>query len=53
MTVARAADIVRAGAAGIAGIGLFVPPAGQSADRHLQTIASALRRAFDTCEAVS
>ncbi len=53
ITVERAADVARAGAAGIAGIGLFVPPPGMSADRHLQTIAAALRRAFDTCEAVS
>jgi thiamine-phosphate pyrophosphorylase len=53
MTVERAAEVARAGAAGIAGIGLFVPPAGASADRHLQTVAARLRRAFDTCEAVS
>jgi thiamine-phosphate pyrophosphorylase len=53
ITVERAAAAARAGAAGIAGIGLFVPPAGTSADRHLQTIAAALRRAFDTCETVS
>lgn len=53
ITVERAVEAARAGAAGIAGIGLFVPPAGTSADRHLQTIAAELRRAFDTCEAVS
>jgi thiamine-phosphate diphosphorylase len=53
ITVERAAEAARAGAAGIAGIGLFVPPAGTSADRHLQDIATGLRRAFDTCEAVS
>ena len=53
MTVERAAAVARAGAAGIAGIGLFVPPASQSADRHLQSIATELRRVFDTCEAVS
>ncbi len=53
MTVERAADAARAGASGIAGIGLFVPPAGVSADKHVQMIASGLRRAFDTCEAVS
>jgi thiamine-phosphate pyrophosphorylase len=53
ITVERAAEVVRAGAAGIAGIGLFVPPAGTSPDRHLQSLAAELRRAFDTCEAVS
>jgi thiamine-phosphate diphosphorylase len=53
MTVERAAAAVRAGASGIAGIGLFVPPTGDAADRHLQMIAAGLRRAFDTCEAVS
>jgi thiamine-phosphate diphosphorylase len=53
MTVARAADAARAGASGIAAIGLFVPPAGVSADTHVEMIASGLRRAFDTCEAVS
>ncbi|HUP39991.1 MAG TPA: thiamine phosphate synthase [Vicinamibacterales bacterium] len=53
MTLERAADAARAGASGIAGIGLFVPPAGVSADTHVEMIASGLRRAFDTCEAVS
>ena len=53
MTIERASEAVRAGAAGVAGIGLFVPPAGTSADCHLQAIAAGLRRAFDTCEAVS
>jgi thiamine-phosphate pyrophosphorylase len=53
MTIERAAGAARAGAAGIAGIGLFVPPPGQSIERHLQTVAAELRRAFDTCQAVS
>jgi thiamine-phosphate diphosphorylase len=53
MTIQRAAQAARAGAAGIAGIGLFVPPEGETADRHLQTVAAELRRAFDTCQAVS
>lgn len=53
ITVERAAEVARAGAAGIAGISLFVPPPRTSPDRHLQTIAANLRRAFDTCEAVS
>jgi thiamine-phosphate pyrophosphorylase len=53
ITVARAAETARAGAAGVAGISLFVPPDGISADRHLQTITAELRQAFDTYEAVS
>ena len=53
LTVDRAADVARTGAAGVSGIGLFIPPAGVSADRHLQTIAEGLRRTFDTCGAVS
>jgi thiamine-phosphate pyrophosphorylase len=53
ITVERAAGVARAGAAGIAGIGLFVPPAGTSADRHLHTVVGELRRAFDTCGAVT
>jgi thiamine-phosphate pyrophosphorylase len=53
MTVARAADVARAGAAGIAGIGLFLPPPGTSADRHMQSITAELRHVFDTCRAVS
>jgi thiamine-phosphate diphosphorylase len=53
ITVQRAAEVARAGAAGVAGIGLFVPPAGIPVDRHLETVAHALRRAFDTCGAVS
>ena len=53
ITVQRAAELARAGAAGIAGIGLFVPPAGIPADRHLHAVAAELRRSFDTCEAVT
>jgi thiamine-phosphate pyrophosphorylase len=53
MTIERAAHAARAGAAGIAGIGLFVPPQGQTLERHLQTVAAQLRRVFDTCQAVS
>jgi len=52
ITAARAAEVVRAGAAGIAGIGIFVPPPGVSADRHLQSVAAQLRRSFDTRETV-
>jgi hypothetical protein len=53
MTVDRAAEAARVGAAGVAGIGLFVPPAGASAHSHLQSVAGNLRRAFDTCGAVT
>ena len=53
ITVERATEVARAGAAGVAGIALFIPPAGTSADRHLESVAHALRRTFDTCEAVT
>jgi thiamine-phosphate diphosphorylase len=53
MTIDRAVEAARVGAAGVAGIGLFVPPAGASADSHLQSVAAQLRRAFDTCGAVT
>ena len=53
ITVERAAGLARCGAAGIAAIGLFVPPPGVSADRHLRAVTAALRRSFDTCEAVT
>ena len=53
ITVERAAGLARCGAAGVAGIGLFLPPPGVPAERHLHQVAAALRRAFDTCEAVT
>jgi thiamine-phosphate pyrophosphorylase len=53
MTVERASIAARAGASGIAAIGLFIPPPGASPDRYFQTLITDLRRAFDTCEAVS
>jgi thiamine-phosphate pyrophosphorylase len=53
MTIERAEHARRAGASGIAGIGLFIPPAGQRAAPHLQGLVAALRRTFDTCEAVT
>jgi thiamine-phosphate pyrophosphorylase len=53
MTVERAALARRAGASGIAGIGLFIPPAGRDRDEHVQTLVRSLRRTFDTCQAVS
>jgi thiamine-phosphate pyrophosphorylase len=52
ITVQRAGDVARSGAAGIAAIGLFIPPEGTSVDDHLQTSVSGLRRAFDSCGAV-
>jgi thiamine-phosphate pyrophosphorylase len=48
----RAEVVARAGAGGIAGIGLFIPPPGASFDRHLESTVANLRRAFDTCGAV-
>jgi thiamine-phosphate pyrophosphorylase len=44
--------VVRSGAAGIAAIGLFIPPGGGPFDRHLADTVEMLRRAFDTCGAV-
>jgi thiamine-phosphate diphosphorylase len=52
ITVARAEDVTRAGAAGIAAIGLFIPPTGVSIETHLHTRVAEIRRAFDTCGAV-
>ena len=53
MTVERALAAAQAGAAGIAGIGLFIPPNGQVWSAYLQRIVGDLRRAFDTCGAVT
>jgi thiamine-phosphate diphosphorylase len=53
ITTARATDVARSGAAGIAAIGLFIPPSRESLHAHLETVVAAVRRAFDTCEAVS
>lgn len=53
MTVERAAFAARAGASGIAGVGLFLPPAGKDPDAYLQTIVGHLRRAFDTRQPVT
>jgi thiamine-phosphate pyrophosphorylase len=52
ITVARAEDVTRAGASGIAAIGLFIPPAGASPEAHLHARVAEIRRAFDTCGAV-
>lgn len=53
MTVQRAEAVARTGAGGIAAIGLFIPEAGCSPRDHLQAVTAALRRAFDTCGAVT
>jgi thiamine-phosphate pyrophosphorylase len=52
MTAERASLVARAGASGIAGIGLFIPPAGESPREHLTWVVRELRRWFDTCGAV-
>ena len=52
MTIERAGAAVRAGAAGIAAISLFIPPDGTSLEVHVQSVVTALRRVFDTCEAL-
>lgn len=52
ITVERAEDVARTGASGVAAIGLFLPPAGTPADRHLHARVTDLRRVFDTCGAV-
>jgi len=49
---ARAEAAAKAGAAGVAAIGLFIPPAGVPVDRHLECIIATLRRVFDTCGVV-
>ena len=53
MTIERAAAAVRAGAAGIAAIRLFVPPMDEPHDRYHQALVKSLRRTFDTCRGVS
>jgi thiamine-phosphate pyrophosphorylase len=53
ITLGNASDVARAGAAGVAAVGLFVPPRGTPRDTHLHTTMAGLRRAFDTCRAVS
>jgi thiamine-phosphate pyrophosphorylase len=52
ITTARAEEIVKTGAAGIAAIGFFLPDPGTAVDQHLHARVSELRRVFDTCEAV-
>jgi thiamine-phosphate pyrophosphorylase len=51
ITLDRAPQVARTGAAGVAAIGLFLPPEGVPAERHLAETVKALRRVFDTCGA--
>ena len=48
----RAEAAAKAGAAGVAAIGLFIPPAGVPVERHLERVIATLRRVFDTCGVV-
>lgn len=52
MTLETARTAADAGAAGVAAIGLFVPPPGHALEQHLQSVVSGLQRTFDTCRAV-
>lgn len=52
VTLDRVAEVARAGAAGIAAIGLFCPPPATGWDEHLQSVVRDVRRAFDTRGAV-
>jgi len=52
MTVERACAVARAGAEGIAAIGLFIPPSGEPVRDYLPRVTADIRRAFDTCGAV-
>lgn len=53
ITLERAEEVVKAGAAGVAAIGLFIPPSGCAFDRHLETCVARLRGVFDTCGALT
>ena len=52
MTVERARAVAKAGAEGIAAIGLFIPPSGEPVRDYLPSVTADIRRAFDTCGAV-
>jgi thiamine-phosphate diphosphorylase len=45
----RVEAVLKGGAAGVAAIGLFVPPDGVPFDRHLRETVESLRTIFDTC----
>lgn len=53
ITLERASLVRRAGASGVAAIGLFIPPSEQELESHVHAVVSALRRTFDRVETVS
>ena len=53
VTLERAPDVARTGAAGVAAIGLFLAPQDVPDERHVADAVTSLRRVFDTCGAVS
>ena len=53
ITLDGAEAVVRAGAAGVAAIGLFIPPPGGDVESHLAMCVARLRAVFDTCRAVT
>jgi thiamine-phosphate diphosphorylase len=53
MTFERAEAVLKAGAAGVAAIGLFIPSQGCAFDLHLETCVARLRGMFDTCGALT
>lgn len=53
ISLERAGEVVKAGAAGVAAIGLFIPPPGCDFDRHMETCVARLRGVFDTCGALT
>ena len=52
ITLDRAPAVAGSGAAGLAAIGLFLPPKDVPPERHLENTVNALRRVFDTCGVV-
>jgi len=48
ITLARASQVAGTGAAGVAAIGMFIPPKDVPAERHVSNTVDALRRTFDT-----
>jgi thiamine-phosphate diphosphorylase len=51
MTLTKAETVARAGA-GIASIGLFIPPSGVALESYVAATVEAVRRTFDTCRVV-
>jgi len=48
VTIENAGSVIKAGAAGIAAIGLFIPPSGADLRSHLDRVVQRLRQLFDT-----